>query len=507
MERFFEQNRNKLHYDLEFLLPGKNVCWLGEAEKYRLDKYNFARIEFELDPDDAVRNIFPKGLLDLRDYHQFADCSRLLAYPRLLTLKTVDMVMGDPPSFFINDDHEKTNKLKDMLIRSNFYEVLRMALIDYSRFGTAVLRVFKCPVTHKASIAAWDPGEWVPVFYPDGTKRIHYNVLGWRESDTTMKIQIHNVEDGSYEERVYRTDDVGTLLEILSATTYSGFGHPLVYALINTPTSTNPFGQSDYASINALLQKAIERLTAILRVLDEHADPCMTGPHSLLSNNENGELVFKTSKYYAVGQDEKEPKYITWDANLDSSFKAFDILCQQIYIMSEMGQAYLGVEGGTGNVVSSSAMRFKMITALDKARRIENAIEDELKDVLKTMLALENTDVDLTQFRVVWKDSLPKDPTSTATLARLEAGVTSVKPLLHVLMDSYNLDEETAKSWIEEIRKQNEFTTPNKTTGNVSETGEVDGRTKSLGSQFRSTESPMNPGNSENVDEKQCILH
>lgn len=502
MDKFFEQNYNKLHYDLDFLLPGNGDCWIGEAERYRMDKYNFARVEFELDPYDAVRNVFPKGMLDLRDYHQFADCTRLLAYPRLLTLKTVDMIMGDPPNFSINDDHENTNYLKEMIIESNFYETLRKGLIDYSRFGAAIFRIFKCPITKKASITAWDPGEWVPVFYPDGTKRIHYNVLGWRESDTTMKIQIHNAENGSYEERVYLTDGTGALLQILSAKTYEGFGHPLVYALINTPTTTNPFGQSDYMAINALLQKAIERLTAILRVLDEHADPCMTGPHSLLSNNENGELVFKTSKYYAVGQDEKEPKYITWDANLDSSFKAFDILCQQIYIMSEMGQAYLGVEGGTGNVVSSSAMRFKMITALDKARRIENSIEDELKNILRTMLALEGKDIKLTQFRVVWKDSLPKDPVSTATLARLEAGVTSVKPLLHVLMDAYNLDEETAKSWIEELKEQADYTKSNGTTGNVAETGEVDGRTKSLGSQFRSTESNMNPGNSENIVEK-----
>ena len=440
-----------VHYDLDFLKEGEH--WRPAKDFWRFDRYEFARMEFELTEQDMIDRVFPGGMLIFGDnfgFEKFARCTRILNYPRLLTMKTIDMVMGEPPVISAQSKDDLIDKIKNIKATSGFICALKQGLIDYSRYGAMLLRVFK-DEKGKAKVTAWDPQEWVPVFYDDGTNRIHYNVLGWVTAGK-LKVQIHDTEDGSYEERVYEFSENDMLIgKLLSTKTYNTTGKKLLFAVTNTPTTSNPLGTDDYAVINGLLQKAIERMMAILRVLDEHADPSMTGPHSLLSKAESGETVFHTSKYYAVGNEEQKPEYLVWEANLESSFQALQVLLDQIYILSEMGPAFIGASGGTGNVVSGTAMRYKMISPLEKARRIQNDLTEPLREIMSAILSIENVDIDATQLNIDWKDPLPKDPREIAELSRIESGAAAVKPLLHVIMDNYELDKETAQHYVDEI--------------------------------------------------------
>ena len=488
---------NYLHYDLNFLEPGN--IWKPMGDSYRMNNYVHEQEQFELEPADLIRKIFPKGLLDITDYNSFIHFNRLLGYPRLLTLKTIDMVVGQPPIIQAEAKKDTTQKIRETRNRTGFNGIFKQALIDYSRFGVMLLRIYKGKKDNKPYITAWDPNEWVPVFYPDGTNRIHYNVIGWRY-ENTLTLQIHNTEDGSYEERICTLDGACTIQSIDSVQFYNKeSGRCLLYAFTNTPTTTNPLGTSDYVIINALLQKAIERLTAILRVLDEHADPSMTGPSSLLSKDDRGELVFKTSRYYAVQPEEKEPKYLVWEANLESSFKAFETLCEQIYILSEMGPALVGAKEGVGNVVSGTALRFKMISPLEKARRIQNDLTEPLKELISTLMYLEGEEIEAKDINIFWKDSLPKDPTETANLVRTEAGAAASKPLINSLQDNYDLDDETAKAYydgiIKDLEKFAQLSIKAK-----QELSKEDGRSHKPGSSLdpRKQDSPMDPASSEN---------
>ena len=380
----------------------------------------------------------------------------------------------------------------------------KQALIDYSRFGVFLLRAFK-DEKGKPQIVAWNPEEWTPVFYPDGTNRIHYNVIAWQHGNK-LTFQIHDTSTGAYEQRECVVDASNTIIKIESRKRYNRTsGKCLLYAVTNTPTTTNPLGTNDYEIINGLLQKAIERLTAILRVLDEHADPSMTGPHSLLEKGEDGNLVFKTSKYYATGNDEREPKYLVWDANLDSSFRAFEELCKQIYILSEMGEAFLGAPEGSSNVVSGTAMRFKMISPLEKARRIANDLTEPLKEVISTLMMLSGKTIDAADISIAWKDSLPKDPRDVAELARVEAGTTAVKPLIHAIMDNYDMDKKSAQHYVENILKDMEkfsvmqAAAKAKTDPATGEDGRSHGPTSST--DIRKRGSSQDPASSENRGE------
>ena len=456
---------------------------------------------FELTPEDWLEKCVPDGLLSIIDYEDFIHHIRFLGYPRLLTLKTVDMVLGQPPLIAAQGNDTLTEKIKEVRNSSGLNSAMKQALIDYSRFGVFLLRVFKDD-KNKAQVVAWNPKEWVPVFYADGTNRIKYNVIGWKH-ENKLTVQIHSTIDGSYEEREYIMDSDRTIGKLVYAKKYNKTsGKCLLFAVINTPTTTNPMGSSDYEIINGLLQKAIQRLKAILRVLDEHADPSMTGPYSLLSQNEKNETVFKTSKYYAIGKDEQEPKYLVWDANLDSSFKAFETLCKQIYILSEMGEAFLGASGGTGNVVSGTAMRFKMLSPLEKARRITNEITEPIKEVISSIMSLEGEQIDALDVNIAWRDSLPKDPREVAELARLEAGAPAIKPLDHAIMDNYDLDKETADHYVEDIARFLELFTKCRTKKGEApntEDGRSHGPTSSI--DIRKKGSTMDPASSENRGE------
>lgn len=485
---------NSLHYDLNFIAEGQP--WKPKGDTDRLDAYKFARTQFELTEENAARSLLPSGLLDLMDYSDFCSFTRLLAYPRLLTLKTIDMVIGQPPIISVKDDDERTEQVKKVRSACRLHSAFKQALIDYSRFGVFLIRIFK-DAKGNPQIAAWNPEEWTPVFYPDGTNRIHYNVIAWQD-DKELTFQIHNTEDGSYEQRVCVVDDQNVIQVIKSSKKYNRTsGKSLLYAVTNTPTTTNPFGTGDYEIINGLLQKAIERLTAILRVLDEHADPSMAGPHSLLEKDDSGNVVFKSGKYYAIGNEEKRPEYITWDANMDSSFRAFEKLCEQIYILSEMGEAFLGTSGGTGNVVSGTAMRFKMVSPLAKARRITNDITEPFKEIISTLMFLSGVQVDAAEVNIAWKDSLPKDPREVAELARLEAGAPAIKPLVHSIMDNYDLDKETADHYVQKILEELEkFGEQKQVNG---EDGRSHGATGSI--DIRKKGSNMDPASSENRGE------
>ena len=126
----FADEYNKLHYDLDFLEPGKT--WKPKEDTRRMEKYEFAREEFELTPEDMVEKIFPAGLLSLKDWNDFAHSIKLLGYPRLLTLKTADMVIGEPPLIIAQADTSKemTETIREIRNGSQFDYHMKQALFD-----------------------------------------------------------------------------------------------------------------------------------------------------------------------------------------------------------------------------------------------------------------------------------------------------------------------------------------------------------------------------------------
>ena len=60
--------------------------------------------------------------------------------------------------------------------------------------------------------------------------------------------------------------------------------------------------------IDSLVVELMTRMAQISNILDKHADPSITGPVSMLSKDENGELYFKKGKFYAYTPGETPPQ-------------------------------------------------------------------------------------------------------------------------------------------------------------------------------------------------------
>lgn len=460
-----------------------NLSWLKENEPFppkvevkRLNDYTKNAALFDLVNCNEFENVSRQLISNIDDFINFPV---ILAYQRLVTVKLADMVCGAVPSITAKTD-ELTDEIQQIRDTTNFDEKLYMSTIDYSRLGVAVFRLYKSEETSKGDFTCWYPGHWFPILRNDGTNRISHHVLAWRKNVGTeslpkynLEVQIHPIEGKYYDYRVYAMDDNGTNIgKIIYAKRVSTGNMPcLIQYAANIASSTNVYGTSDYVIINTLVYKATERIKQILRILDKHADPSMTGPVSLLEENEKGEQVLKLRQFYATGPDEQSPKYLTWDGQLDSAFKALEFLLNQLYILSEMGDAFLGASEKTGQAISGTAMRFKMASPLIKARRVTNAITLPVKKLMATLLAFENENVRYQDLSIKWEDSLPKDPREQAELIRLMTGEPAIMPLKSALMEQYDMTSEDADEWVKQIDERADKRQTNDTTPNVQKKG------------------------------------
>ena len=449
-------------YGLEWL--NDETQFPPECENDRLVAYKWYAGLFDINPFEAFGNYGNRLIANFDEYFRLP---LLLGYQRLATIKLADMVLGAPPSITVNDNDELTDKISDIRDQTDFDNKLYQALIDYSRYGVTVFRLYnddEIPDRASGNFTVWDPAEWFPVLRKDGTRRIKEHVLAWRVNfgtpmnpDWYLEIQRHPIEGGKYFEERYAMDGTGaTVQRKLTSKVVDTHGAPcLVQYAANLPSTTNIYGTSDYKIINELVFKATERMRQILHILDKHADPSMTGPATMLSPNEQtGELEFKASKFYAVSPGEEHPEYMTWDGQLTAAFTALEQLLNQIYILSEMGEALMGNSKSSGQAVSGTAMRFKMIAPLEKARRVSNALTLPIKKLIAGILGIgEGITLRFQDINVIWEDSLPKDPRENAELTRLQTGAAQIIPLKHALMENYDMDTEDAEHYIDEIIK------------------------------------------------------
>ena len=446
-------------YGLEWL--NNNQQFPPECENDRLVAYKWYAGLFDINPFEAFGNYANRLIANFDEYFRLP---LLLGYQRLATIKLADMVIGAPPSITVNDNDELTDLIADIRDQTDFDGKLYQALIDYSRFGATVFRIFDDDeaVEAKANFAVWTPAEWFPVLRKDGTKRIKEQVLAWRSNygtvadpDWYLEVQRHPTKGGYYIAERYRMNGTGdSVLKKLTSKRVKTDDMPcLVQHVANLPSTTNVYGTSDYKIINELVFKATERIRQILHILDKHADPSMTGPTTMLQRNElTGELEFKTSQFYAVSPGEEHPEYMTWDGQLSAAFQGLEVLLNQIYIMSEMGEALIGNTKGSGQAVSGTAMRYKMVSPLEKARRVANAFTLPVKKLMAALIQIETGEkLRYQDINVIWEDSLPKDPRETAELTRLQTGAPQIIPLKHALMENYDMDTVDAEHYIAEI--------------------------------------------------------
>ena len=465
-------------YSLDWLQPGRMFPPAGEKSRIQRYRENAALFDGDHFESSVMRHRYGTCQESITVY---SECARrisrvvgnfenvisfpvLLNYQRLASIKMADLVCGEFPSITGANEEENT-KLKQARDNTDLASKLYSAVIDISRYGDAVQRVYK-DYDGKFNVTYWDPCEWYPVVSQDGTNTIVKHCLCWLENLETderkspnyiLHAQIHGTrpeEVGYYEHRIYtmnsQTSTIGKLQS--SERVKTGLNTCAVRHLKSFSVTNNIYGYDDYMPIDSILSEIMARIGQISVILDKHADPNITGPVSMLSRDEKtGELYLKTGKFFAVSPGEEQPKYMTWEGQLSSAFKQLEILFNQLYILSEMGAALLGESSGGSQAISGTAMRFKMASPLAKARRVSNSL---ILPIRELMSQLTNGEVPFENISVTWKDGLPDDPREQVEIAKLATGATKMMPLVNGIMEYFGKSNEEAVQWVEMIMNE-----------------------------------------------------
>lgn len=488
-------------YNMDWLQPGKQFP--PSAERERIIRYHQNARLFDGDhfDDPEFRSRIPAGVSAEVSVSLYQKCAErisrvvgnwddvvsfptLLNYQRLMTLKVADLVCGEHPTISGVTSQENA-AIKDVRDTSDFDAKLYATVIDISRYGDAIWRVYK-DYDGKMNFTPWDPTQWYPVVRQDGTNSISHHCLCWIENrssdayrpDYHLHAQIHSVEKpGFYTYKVFRLDTDGSNIKELESTTEvkTGLDQCAVQHLKAFTATNSVYGYDDYMPLDSILAEIMTRVGQISAILDKHADPNITGPVSMLKMNEKtGEYELEAGKFFAVSPGEEKPEYMTWDGQLSSAFKQLEFLINQLYILSEMGAALLGGQDGSSQAISGTAMRFKMVNPLAKVRRIANSLTRpvrQLFSVLSKTAEVDESDLEgasqpeaqeLTlpipyrKISVFWADGLPDDPRENIELCKLATGATKMMPLEKGIMEYFGRSNEEALQWIEAIHKETE---------------------------------------------------
>lgn len=460
-----------------------NLKWLAENEQFpplkeieRLNRYIENRSLFNSEHFDgkvtangkksyyeSCANRISRVVGNFQDVISFPV---LLNYQRLMSLKMADLICGEYPTITADKD-ENADELRKIRDLSDFDQQLYSSVIDISRYGDAVWRAYKNK-DGSASFTIWDPTEWFPIVAQDGTNHIMAHVLAWLVNTTEtpdgtppnyeLHVQIHWTEyadegrEGTYEMQRWQMNGNGASIQYLieSKTVLTGFDKCAVFQLKSFATSDTVYGYDDYIPIDSLLSEIMTRVGQISVILDKHADPNITGPISMLQQNpQTGEYYLKMGRFFATNMGENEPKYMTWDGQLEAAFHELEFLVNQLYILSELGAALIGATDSVGGAISGTAMRFKLVNPLAKARRTANALTRRVRELFGLL-----SGVDYLNISVFWKDGLPDDPRETIENAILASGENSVMPLKNAIMEYFQKSASEADDWIKKIDEQ-----------------------------------------------------
>jgi len=266
-------------------------------------------------------------------------------------------------------------------------------------------------------LTAASPKYWFPIVDYSDLKTIKQHVIAYpttpddKGNMTELYVEIHDI--GRIEQRRYKFDgsknEIGKLIEEPKVQ-QTGLADYAVQILTNVTHSGSVYGIDDYAIINSIVSKLMWRLHCIDRVLDKHSDPSMSGPESALSYDQRTGLYYIDLGNYFKRRSNDDPdlKYITWDGNLESSFKEIDTLLNQLYILTEMGQAFME-GGGGGNASSGTALKLRMVSPRVKASRIKTLNDAAVKQIIVLLAQVNGMTLNYDTLTITWNDGLPND--------------------------------------------------------------------------------------------------
>ncbi|MGE5494604.1 MAG: phage portal protein [Burkholderiales bacterium] len=408
--------------NLNWLAPGKP--WPPPSEKARIARYEENEKLFMTQHDKVWKKAFEA--LAARFKKKNYDAETIFNYHQLLSKKTCDFICSEPPKIETEND---TDGLVKLLDAQRFFPMLYELFIDVSRFGDGVVK-FK-----DKGVSIVSPKYWFPIVDPFDLKHVTQDVIAYPTSSdpdgkmTEIYAEIHDV--GKFEVRRYRYNaDSGIIGDAISSPEIKTTNLKIsaIQVLKNLTHSGSIYGVDDYNIVNSIIKKLMWRLHCADTILDKHSEPSMSGPESALQYDEKLKVWYVPLGNYfkRTGPEDPDIEYKTWDGNLESNFKELELLFDQLYILSEMGQAFADA-GGNASESSGTALKLRMVSPRIKAQRLVGINHATVKRIITGLAKLNSIEIDYDTLKIYWCDGLPVDEVEqTNTLVAATGG----KPIM-----------------------------------------------------------------------------
>lgn len=477
--------------DLSFLNTGKVFPPIDETERLQNYKDNLLLFKDSTylvskhDYKDANQRI-------LRILNDFKD---LIAYPvelnyhKLTSVSIADLICGELPN--IKCAKLDTVALNKILTKAGFWGKFRQWVIDLSRLGDAVTRVYSRGegdnATGTPAVAVMQASSLFKVVSTDDKDDIINMVVATpclapdsKEDNPKWELNIQIHYKGYYIKRIMDLEPIPrqkdgdknfylpgsgrTQLDLqrfnikkqkgVDEKVETGLKDFAIRSMHQLITSDSCYGHDDYASLDPILAEIWARLGQIAIILDKHSRPDVYAAISAFEQDKTGAWQLKCGggNTYILNQGDPVPGYLTWDGQLVAAFNELNILFEQLYKISEMGPIY---EAAGKNVnIAWETMKATFVKPLAKARRMINDIEGEVKQIICMLAELSGHEITPEDLTIEWFDGLPNDEKQEIEKATMKINADLSTPEQENI-DRFDMSPEIAKQMTEQVNQRN----------------------------------------------------
>jgi len=399
----------------------------------------------------AWRIIYPATIASLqreRGFSSIDDAIRKVPHIRHNMFRKLSRFWGSllyahPP--IIDTAIQDTNRVG--LVTRSIYEAGNKVSIDASRFGTGVFYVAN--TGDDDIVRSVKPAHWFPVVDSSDRDNVVGDIIAVPYSTTPRApmpdrlrvtrlivgepstIQTFKIGGGRVEEQQGETEQGGVVSERAIATVVNGYDN-------------DHYGESDYPDLIPLVAEIDERISGNSSVLKRHTNPHMYGPRSAITHDANGNaMVNIDGQYFPLDEDDKEPGYLTWDANLEANFTQIQHCLNLFHTLSDTSAAAFGIQGDGNSVESGAALRKLLYTSFLRLGNLRRMHEKAIRRILNILIPRANP-------TITWNEPFLDGliDASTAEATRLQSGTTS---RVQAIQRLDHVTEREALETIEEI--------------------------------------------------------
>jgi len=404
-----------------------------KEDRKRIEKYRENKKLFRGRHDEIFKDVQRK----LESSDQKAMTYLVCNYCGLLSKLSADMLFGEHPQFKAgnegnNDGPLKANeRLQELIAENNLYTGFYESALGNSYRGDSCFKVryakrSKYKEERNIIIESQNPKYFFVEQADDNIRQIDRQIIAWDFlKDTTgdgiddthfLKLEVH--EPGKIYHSLYKISgytiqeqvSLDTLYPNLDEEEETGIDDFIIVHIPNWRDDESYWGYSDYLDIKTLQDEANNRISQIARVLDKHADPKMKGPAEAM--DKDGNIDVTGGKYFPYEKDGSEPKYITWEAKLDSAFKQVDYMLKFMFMITETSPSAFGLsEANMAN--SGIALKYRLMRLFSKIARKKTYYDNNIKDLLYKAQLMDvyhnSNNYEPVEISTTWRDGIPDD--------------------------------------------------------------------------------------------------